>query len=157
MKIIINTALILFISTTLLSCIDRDLELKSYKNQIFSLKTNDQISGGGFVLGYVGGANINSSTNYVFFIKDKKTGGFVRKTIPSSSTILVEKDTIPSFKQYYWEEKRKINKGFWGLDEETEKTDWQLGLFNEKNTPDYEYILTIPKGTITENISYNPL
>lgn len=35
--------------------------------------------------------------------------------------------------------------------------DWEYQMFRKENMSKYEYILYVPKGTITENISYNPL
>lgn len=150
----IKNFVLAFLILALYSCKERKVQLKNYKENIFSLKSSQSVNGNGFVVGLYGGMNINTSSQYVFFTKDSLTGGFVRTEIPTNYTVLVEKDTIPSLKRYYWRETVRVPDGFGKKDS---LIDWEYQMFRKENMSKYEYILYVPKGTITENISYNPL
>lgn len=118
--------------------------------EISSLKSASSLNGSfSFGRGFV-----NEEDYYFFLVRDQE--GFVKCKAPSSTTLLIEKDTVPSFTKYYLIQKTIKSEGFfiWKLKEtiETDTIDYNHTYRNK-----YNAVLTIPKGSIEETQNYNPL
>ncbi|UTG66803.1 hypothetical protein J2O02_18225 (plasmid) [Elizabethkingia anophelis] len=125
-------------------------ENKTLKARIYSLKGQSNIEGS-FYLGY---GHINTVDYYVFFMKDEKKNGFYKETIPVEKTLLIEKDTVPNVVRNYLLRTELDNNIF---KSKTIIDTIPYSIFNKiPSSIKYEYILTIPKGTITENLKYEP-
>ncbi len=129
------------------------------KERMYSLK-NREVVKGHFVLG---GGRINQKNYYYFFLKDslKNGTGYIKYRIPADETILVEKDTIPT---YIKNSIKKVTtyKYPWGiLGKDSTSIEYQeYSFFSDYEIPEgikYKYILIVPKGTITENQSWDAL
>lgn len=125
---------------------------KKVERNIYSLKSNSQISGR-FVLGT---GKIQEQDYYFFFSKDKNFGGFVKEKILAEETLLVEKDTVPFIVENLLV-KKEIRKRIFNSDVITYDTLSYGFLYEVPSSIKYKYILTIPKGTITENQVFQPL
>lgn len=127
-------------------------ENSTYKKvmEISSLKSASSLNGS-FSFGR---AFVNEEDYYFFLVKDHE--GFVKYKAPSSTTFLIEKDTVPSFTKYYLIQKTIKSEGFfiWKL-KETIETDTIDYIHTYRNK--YNAVLTIPKGSIEETQNYNPL
>ncbi|WP_419871003.1 hypothetical protein [Chryseobacterium sp. CT-SW4] len=127
-------------------------EKSTYKilMEISSLKSASSLNGS-FSFGR---AFVNEEDYYFFLVKDHE--GFVKYKAPSSTTLLIERDTIPSFTKYYLIQKTIKSEGFfiWNIKEKVEidTIDYNYTYRNK-----YNAVLTIPKGSIEETQNYNPL
>ncbi|RMZ61278.1 hypothetical protein D1632_00255 [Chryseobacterium nematophagum] len=118
--------------------------------EISSLKSVSALNGSfSFGRGFV-----NEEDYYFFLVRDQE--GFVKCKAPSSTTLLIEKDTVPSFTKYYLIQKTIKSEGFfiWKL-KETIETDTIDYIHTYRNK--YNAVLTIPKGSIEETQNYNSL
>ncbi len=136
-----------------------------HKEKMYSIKNSNEINGtvnGNFVLG-IGSVNGNIKTeNYYYFFLEQSNPigykGFIKHKVPASKTLLVEKDTIPTYienkvlqiqtKTYLFDlfEKPQIEEKKYSYSSIEAK-------FKGIKIPEaekYEYILIIPKGTVTE-------
>ncbi|GIJ92805.1 hypothetical protein CAPN002_00230 [Capnocytophaga stomatis] len=121
------------------------------EREIYSLKSKSAVKGS-FILGT---GRIREEDYYFFFSKDEKFGGFVKEKTPARETLLIEKDTIPSIIKNYLV-KKVVYKRFFNTDRVSYDT-LEYGLFRKPSLVGYKYVLIIPKGTITENQSFEPL
>jgi hypothetical protein len=129
-----------------------------FENQIVSLKSDKSLKGG-FVLG---SGSIEEIDYYYFFIKDTLYNGYKKHKIKSLETLIIEKDTTPTFIKNK-AAKVKTIKYLFGEDKiETEY--YNYGGINQFLTGieipkkiKYINILIVPKGVITKNIKWEAL
>lgn len=120
--------------------------------KIYSLKSNSQLRGR-FVLGT---GRIREEDYYFFFSKDEKMDGFIKEKTLARETLLVEKDTVPFVAKNFLIEKR-VYKRFFNSDRIYYDT-IQYGFLKKPSSDvGYKYILTVPRGTVTENQVFEPL
>lgn len=122
-------------------------------SEVISLKSKSNVDG----LFILGSGIINQVDYYYFLEKDTTYNGYVKKKIPSSNTLIIEKDTTPNLKiNYSW--KQEITRYPFILDPDTTETSKWYSLFNPiPEEVKYEYILTIPPGSITQNIKWEAI
>lgn len=125
---------------------------KKVERKIYSLKSDSEIRGR-FVLGT---GRIREENYYFFFSKDENFEGFVKEKILVKETLLVEKDTTPFMVENLLV-KKEIRKRIFNSDVITYDTLSYGFLYEVPSSIKYKYILTIPKGTITENQVFEPL
>ncbi|MCT2410037.1 hypothetical protein NZD88_20975 [Chryseobacterium antibioticum] len=150
---VIFLALIVFVGIVgLTKSIKRSNVKTNYKTivEISSLKSQSAVNG----KFSIGRGFVNEEDYYFFLVKDQE--GYVKRKAPSAITLLVEKDTIPTFTKYYLIQKSTSSWGFFNIKLE-EKTEVDTIDYNYTYKNKYNAVLTIPKGTIEENQNYNPL
>ena len=150
--------LILIISFSLVSCeVENKYYNASFKEQIISLKAEKNITGS-FVLGT---GSINETDYYYFFIKDTIFDGYKKPKIQAFNTLIVEKDTIPTFIKNKVL-KVKTTSYLFGKDKvEKEYSDYGIMqiLTGIKIPKKVKYIntLIVPPGVITKNVKWEAL
>lgn len=129
-------------------------ELLQTSIPIYSLKPTNRITGD-FSLGF---GSVNNTDYYIFLVK--RNGGFIRREVPVSETLIIEKDTQPSIITNSIVRIRYFNR----VNGRQEKRD-TLDYYSKGNAIvqpikkdlGYKYIITVPKGSIIENQVYEVL
>lgn len=157
MEKIYYVAIILFLF--LQSCkVDSKYYNESFKEEIISLKSDKSIKGA-FVLG---SGSIEEVDYYYFFIKDTVFNGYKKHKIRSLETLIVEKDTVPTFIQ---NKLLKVITTKYLLGEDKIEEEYSnygdiknilTGVRISKKFK-YKNILIVPKGVITKNVKWEAL
>lgn len=101
-----------------------------------------------------GRAFLNDQDFYFFMAEDE--GGFIKRKAPSDLTLILEKDTVPTFTKYFLVIKNTKTSGFFNYELSKDITVDTID-YNYTYKKKYNGILTVPKGSIEENQSYEPL
>lgn len=101
-----------------------------------------------------GRAFLNNQDFYFFMAEDE--GGFIKRKAPSDLTLILEKDTVPTFTKYFLVIKNTKILGFFNYQLSKDITVDTIH-YNYTYKKKYNGILTVPKGSIEENQSYEPL
>lgn len=136
----------------------RKSEIVSSSVNIYSMKPKSRISGE-FVLGF---GRIEEKDYYIYLVKHN--GGFIRQQVPTEQTLVVESDEHPKltineivntkYMQQYDGQKRFLKEYKHTLKYEDKHKAYVKPIKNDRG---YKYIISIPKGSITENKVYEIL
>lgn len=143
---------VLVLNFTILSETKRTVRNAQTVNQITSLNSSNEMSGR-FYLGY---GSFGETEYYVYMQKDEKFGGFTKEKVPASETLLVEKNTNPNIVMNYSIVENVEKRPF--FDKESKSADsLEYGAFTPiPSSVKYKYIITVPVGTVTEHLTFDP-
>lgn len=123
------------------------------ERKIFSLKSSGE-SSGRFYLGY---GSFEKTDYYVYLQKDEKFNGFTKEKVPVSKTLIVEKDIEPNIVMNY-QIIENIEKRPWFRKEYKSIDSVEYDIFTKiPGNVGYKYIITVPPGTVTEKLTFDPL